>query len=136
MELDKQFSRIVHSLKNDFKNFSALFIGKKKLASLVYKDDDLSPLNTAIEIFFPEVILEDIDRDLIIRQFLSLGKYRDDICKYLKKETLGLHKVWSYSESINALFWKNLLVKKGRKFVWRDELTKQIGQEVFECEEI
>lgn len=76
-----------------------------------------------------------VDDNLVERQFLALGKHRKNICKYLKEETLGRHQAWSFNETINALFWKNLLVKKGKKFAWRDELTKSIGSEVFACGE-
>lgn len=132
IEFDKQFAQIIRSLVSEFHNFSALFIGKKDLAYLVYGESSLSPLNIAKELFFPDVTLT-IDEELVERQFLSLGKHRVAICKHLKKETLGRHKVWSFNEAINALFWKNLLVKKGKHFAWRDELTKQIGREVYEC---
>lgn len=134
IELDKQFSQIIRSLVSEFPNFLALFIGKKDLAFLVYGNGDLSPLNTAKELFFPDSTLK-VDEALIERQFLTLGRYQSSICKYLKKETLGRHKTWSFNETINALFWKNLLVKKGKKFAWRDELTNTIGREVFECDE-
>jgi len=135
IELDKQFALLVRSMVSEYRNFSALFIGKKELAYLVYGESSLSPLNTAKELFFPDTI-EEVDDDLVEQQFMSLGKYRVSICKYLNCDTLGRHKPWSVNEAINALFWKNLLVKKGKDFVWRDELTKQIGQEVFECNEI
>lgn len=134
LAFDKQFSQIIRSLVSEFHNFSALFIGKKDLAYLVYGESSLSPLNTAKELFFPETALQ-IDEELIERQFLTLGRYQGSICKYLKKETLGRHKAWSFNETINALFWKNLLVKKGKNFVWRDELTNSIGREIFECDE-
>ncbi len=132
---DKQFSQIIRSLVSEFHNFSALFIGKKDLAYLVYGESSLSPLNTAKELFFPDSSLQ-VDDELIERQFLTLGKYQKSICKHLQKETLGRHKVWSFNETINALFWKNLLVKKGKHFAWRDELTKEIGREVFEWDDI
>jgi len=135
IELNKQFALLVRSLVSEYHNFSALFIGKKELAYLVYGESSLSPLNTAKELFFPDTIV-DVDDDLVEQQFISLGKYRVSICKHLKKEILGRHKAWSFNEAINALFWKNLLVKKGKDFTWRDEVTKQIGQEVFECDEI
>ena len=133
IEFDKQFAQIVRSLVAEFSNFSALFIGKKDLAYLVYGESSLSPLNTAKELFFPDSELK-VDDELVERQFLSLGKHRDTICQYLKRDTLGRHKTWSFNETINTLFWKNLLVKEGKNFVWRNELTKQIGAEVFECE--
>jgi hypothetical protein len=134
IEFDKQFALMVRSLVSEFHNLSALFIGKKDLAYLVYGESSLSPLNTAKELFFPDTALQ-IDDDLVERQFLALGKYRKTICSYLKEETLGRHQAWSFNETINALFWKNLLVKKGKKFAWRDELTKSIGSEVFSCDE-
>ena len=101
---------------------------------MVYGESSLSPLNTAKELFFPDTSLQ-IDDELVERQFLALGKHRKTICSYLKEETLGRHQVWSFNETINALFWKNLLVKKDKKFAWRDELTKTIGSEVFACDE-
>ena len=84
--------------------------------------------------FFPDAELE-VDDDLIEQQFSSLGKYQKTICGYLKRETLGRHTPWSFNETINALFWKNLLVQEGKNFVWRDELTKSIGREIFACDE-
>ena len=134
VELDKQFALMVRSLVAEFHNLSALFIGKKDLAYLVYGQSTLSPLNTAKELFFPDAELE-VDDDLIEQQFSSLGKYQKTICGYLKKETLGRHTAWSFNETINALFWKNLLVQEGKNFVWRDELTKSIGRELFSCDE-
>jgi hypothetical protein len=134
-ELDKQFSLMVRSLVSEYRNFSALFIGKKELAYLVYGESSLSPLNTAKELFFPDTLVE-VDDDLVEQQFMSLGKHRASICQHLKREKLGRHKAWSFNEAINAMFWKNLLVKKGKNFAWRDELTKQIGEEVFECDEL
>jgi len=131
--LDKQLALIVRSLVSEFSNFLALFIGKKGLASLVYGESSLSPLNTAKELFFPNS-MEDIDDSLIERQFLSLGKYREELCLYLKKDLLGRHKAWSFNEAINALFWKNLLIKKGNDFVWRSVQTKKIGRAVLECQ--
>ena len=134
IEFDKQFAQIVRSLVAEFSNFSAIFIGKKDLASLVYGKGDLSPLNTAKELFFPDIELQ-VDNELIVRQFRSLVKHQNFICSYLTKETLGLYTAWSFNETINILFWKNLLVKKGKNFVWRDKLTKKIGIEIFECEQ-
>jgi hypothetical protein len=133
IELDKQFSSIVRSLVSEFSNFLVVFVGRKNLASLVYDKGDLSPLNTARELFFPD-IQEEVDTDLIKRQFSSLGMYREQICKYLRKDTLGLHTTWSYNTVINILFWKNLLIKDGKKFVWRDSLTKEIGIYLFGCD--
>lgn len=54
IEFDKQFAIMVRSLVSDFHNLSALFIGKKDLAYLVYGESSLSPLNTAKELFFPD----------------------------------------------------------------------------------
>ena len=132
-ELDRKFATMLRNLKEKFPHFHALFVGKKELAKLVYGEGDLSPLNTAKEMFFPDDGLR-LGEERIAQQFQTLGKNRDEVCNLLQKESLGRFSVWSYNETINKLFWKNLLIKKGRKLVWRGELTKEIAREVLGCE--
>ena len=70
----------------------------------------------------------------IVQQFQSMGKNREEVCKLLQKEKVGRFAVWSYNETINKLFWKNLLVRDGRQLVWRGALTKEIARDVLGCE--
>ena len=132
-ELDRKFATMLRNLKEKFPHFHALFVGKKELAKLVYGEGDLSPLNTAKELFFPDDGMK-LGEERIAQQFQTLGKNRDEVCKLLQKERVAPFSVWSYNEIINKLFWKNLLVKEGRKLVWRGEVTKEIARDVLECE--
>ena len=131
--LDKQFATILRNLKNEFSHFHAILIGRKDLAKLVYGESELSPLNSAKELFFPDEGLK-LGEAKIAQQFQTMGKNREELCNLLQKEKLGRFSVWSYNETVNKLFWKNLLVRDNNYFVWRGELTKSIGREVLECE--
>jgi len=131
-ELDRQFATHIRNLKRDFNNFNAILIGRKSLAELVYGESILSPLNNAKEIFFPNSNLI-LTEDNIVRQITTLYKYREVICKLIKKDKLGIYATWSYNKAVNGLFWKNLLIKEGRYFVWRDEKVRAVTKEVFGC---
>ena len=52
----------------------------------------------------------------------------------LKREKISRFTTWYHNETINTLFWKNLLVKEGSYLVWRGELTKEIARDVLECD--
>jgi len=133
-QLDRKLATRLRSLKEEFTHFYTICVGRKALAKLVYGEAYLSPLNNAKEIFFPEDGKK-LSEDRIVQQFNSLGKDLNLLCKYLKREELGRFATWSHNKLIRTLFWKNLLVKKNRKFVWRDELTREIGREVLGCDE-
>jgi len=132
-ELDRKFATMLRNLKEKFPHFHALFVGKKELAKLVYGEGDLSPLNTATEMFFPDDGMK-LGENRIVQQFQGMGKNREEVCKLLQKEKVGRFAVWSYNETINKLFWKNLLVRDGRQLVWRGALTKEIARDVLGCE--
>ncbi len=132
-EYNRNFAEILRSFKSDYPNiFYAIVIGRKELANLVHGDGDLSPLNTAKELFFPESEL-DRDDDEIIQQLTSLQRYNKQICKYLEKNTLGMASTWSQDEALNQLFWKNLIKKEGRRFVWKSNDVREISRELFQC---
>jgi len=134
-DLDKNFATILRNLKNEFLNIYILFVGQKELARLVYGEGVLSPLNSATELFFPEEYSA-LDEDKIAQQFAYLARrYREQICRLLKKDRLSRYSTWSYDDTINELFWRNLLVKRGRFFAWRDEMTKNIAKEILLCKE-
>lgn len=132
-KLDKKFTRILRDLSLKYSHFHVLCIGRKDLAKLVYGEGHLSPLNNAKELFFPDVAMK-LGEEKIAQQFQTMGKYRGRICKLLQKEKVGRYSTWSYDETINQLFWKNLLVKNGNKFTWRGELTKEVASEVLGCD--
>ena len=132
--LDKQFATIVRNLKNEYAHFHALLIGRKALAKLVYGEGVLSPLNNAKELFFPET-RQKLGAEKIHQQFQTLGRQRTQICQLLGKKNLGRFSAWSFNDTINQLFWKNLLVREGNKFAWRGELTKEIAREAFGCDD-
>ncbi len=131
---DKQFATILRKLKNRFSHFHAILVGRKALATLVYAEGILSPLNNVKEMFFPEQELK-LDEGRIVQEFNRLGKYKEQICKLLKREKIARFSTWYHNETINTLFWKNLLVKEGSHLVWRGELTKEIARDVLECDE-
>jgi len=131
--LNKQFATMLRNLKNEFLHFHLILIGRKALARLVYGEGMLSPLNSAKELFFPEN-QKKLGEERIAQQFATLGRYQEQLCKLLAKDSLGRYATWSYNELINKLFWKNLLLKKGKHFVWRGELSKEIGREVLGCD--
>jgi len=133
--LDKQFATILRNLQLRFSHFHALFVGRKALATLVYGENELSPLNTAKELFFPEHEMK-LGESRITQQFESMMKDKEQICKFLKKERLGRFSTWSYDETLNTLFWKNLLVKEGTHLVWRGEFTKEIARDVLGCNKL
>lgn len=133
-QLDRKLATMLRSLKTEFSHFYTICVGRKALAKLVYGDAHLSPLNNAKELFFPDNNMK-LGEEKIAQQFQTMGKYQKQICKLLQKETVGRYSTWSYNDTINQLFWKNLLVKNGNKFVWRGELTKEIAKDVLGCEE-
>ncbi len=132
-ELDRKFTTLIRNLKNEFSNFHALFIGQKALAWLVWGAGELSPLNNAKELFFPESA-EPLEEDIVVQQFNALWRYREQICRLLAKERVARFTTWSHNETINRLFWKNLLVKEGNYYVWRGESTKRVAKEVLDCD--
>ena len=133
-ELDKRFATSLRNLKNKFNHFHAIYVGKKALANLVHGDRHLSPLNNAKELFFPEDAFR-LGEDRIVQQFNTLGRNIKRLCRYLEKDDLGRFSTWSRNDAINELFWKNLLVERDKRFVWRGELTRELGRDVLGCDE-
>jgi len=133
-KLNRIFATALRSLKDRYPHFHAICIGRRDLAKLVYGEGDLSPLNTAKELFMPEREMK-LGENKIVQQFNTLHEYRETICQYLQKEDIGHFAVWSNSEVIDALFWKNLLIRRGNRLVWRDEETKRLAREALECKE-
>ncbi len=132
IKLNLEFARAIRSLRDEFSNFYAIFIGRKKLASLVYgKNSKLSPLNTAEWMFFDDT-KKTINLTMIRQDLESLKSDGKTICRYLDDE---VEISWTlYSEYIlNTLFWRNIMLNKNGKYVWRNEVIKQIGKEIFGC---
>ena len=132
-ELDKRFATSLCNLKNKFSHFHAIYVGKKALANLVHGDRHLSPLNNAKELFFPEDAFR-LGEDRIVQQFNTLGRNIKRLCRYLEKDDLGRFSTWSRNDAINELFWKNLLVERDKRFVWRGEFTRELGRDVLGCD--
>ncbi len=130
--LDKRLASSLRNLKGEFNHFHTILVGRKGLANLVYGAGYLSPLNSARELFFPEE-KRSLGENRIVQQFNTLSRYDKLLCKYLNKDDLGRFSAWSSNELINQLFWKNLLINQNSRFVWRGELTKEIGKEILGC---
>ena len=128
--LMRKFSMIIRSLR-DFSNFYIILMGRKSLAHLIYANSSLSPLNTAVEIFFPNSQI-DLDREYIISILSSLKEHRETICELMKRENLGRFTPWSLNEVINELFWKNLLINKDGFFAWNNNVL-YIANEIIPC---
>jgi predicted alpha/beta hydrolase family esterase len=130
--LNREFAEIIRALQDEYSNFYVLFVGKKRLASLVYgKDSDLSPLNTAEKIFFDNA-LEHIGEEDIRQIFENLKAKGENPCAFLDDE-VKVNWVY-YSDSIlNTLFWRGIMLKQNGMYVWRYEATKRVAKEVFAC---
>lgn len=115
-ELDRKLATILRNLHRDFDHFYALLVGRKSLARLVYEEGDLSPLNTAKEIFFPEKGNK-LGEEKIVQTLQPFKKHKERLCSYLKREQLGRFSTWSYNELLNQLFWKNLLVNQNGYYI-------------------
>jgi hypothetical protein len=131
-ELDSKMAKIIRSLKNAHSNFYAICEGKKDLAYLVHGTHKLSPLNTATEMFFP-LNSTTVATSKIVQELNNLKDDATLLCECLEKDWNENWCTWSYEESINTLFWKNILVNSNGKYAWRDEATKEMAKEVFGC---
>jgi hypothetical protein len=125
-------AKTIRSLKNDHSNFYAICVGKKDLAYLVHGTHKLSPLNTATEMFFP-LNSTTVATSKIVQELNNLKDDATLLCECLGKDWNENWCTWSYEESINTLFGKNILVNSNGKYAWRDEATKEMAKEVFGC---
>jgi hypothetical protein len=71
--------------------------------------------------------------DKIVQELNNLKDDATLLCECLGKDWNENWCTWSYEESINTLFWKNILVNSNGKYAWRDEATKEMAKEVFGC---
>ena len=130
---NQKFASTIRNLHNQYPNLFVLFIGHKKLASLVYQQGELSPLRSVgSRQFFPSdsVILKEED---IVFEFQIPPKQIKYMRELLTKDKISLFTEWSGDRLINRLFWRNLLVRKERYLVWGSEEIKEIGREVLGC---
>ena len=131
-KLNLEFARSIRGLQDEHSNLYVIFVGRKKLASLVYgKNSKLSPLNSSEKLFFDNAE-ESIGHDDIRQELESLKANGESATMYLDDE-VEVNWIY-YSESIlNTLFWRNIMLNVNGKYVWRDEATKEIAKEVFGC---
>jgi len=134
-EQNRDFAEIIRSLQGEFGNFYAIFVGKRKLASLVYgKDAKLSPLKDIAYKMFFENIEDSINLHEIRQVLLGLKAKGENVCSFLDDEV----KVrWDYYSTsvLNTLFWNNLMVNVNDYYQWRDDMTKEMVREIFGCAE-
>jgi len=132
---NRNFAEVIRSLQGEFGNFYAIFVGKSKLASLVYGTDaKLSPLkDIAYKMFFEEVE-DNINHQEIRQVLLGLKENGENVCAFLDDE---VQVTWDYYSTsvLNTLFWKNLMVNQNDCYAWRDEATKAMAREIFGCAE-
>jgi len=129
--LIKKFSMIIRVLSENFSNIYSIFIGQKFLAQLCYSQLELSYLNIATTIFFPNIKI-DLDREYIVSILSLLEEYREIMCELIRKEKLGKSFHFFYDEIRNQLFWKNLLINIDGELFWRDNVT-EIANEILPC---
>jgi len=131
----KELAWIIRDLKME-ENFFTIIIGGCHLASMRYEGGKLSPLNNAKEMFFPiSQIEEDISKIYLGFSNFTSKKDKKRVCKYLEqKGSLGNFYTWSSNDNIlNLLFWKNLIVNRDEKFIWKSETVRDIGREYLKC---
>jgi hypothetical protein len=129
-EINLEFAQVIRSLQDEFTNFYVIFIGRKKLASLVYgKNSKLSPLNISEKIFFDNNV-ENINAN-DIRQELEQLK-GEEVSLYLDDE-VEIQWIYYSTSVLNTLFWRNIMLNHNGWYRWRDEEAKQIAKEVFYC---
>jgi len=130
------FSTTLGNLHDKYSNLFILFVGRKKLASLVLQNEKYSPLASRIHhrnrLFFPNEKIEMEEED-IVQEFENIFSQKSYLCELLKKEKIKRFSAWSGDRLINHLFWKNLLVRDGKYLVWRSEEIKSLGREVLGC---
>ena len=131
-ELNIKMARIIRSLKNNHSNFHAICVGREDLAYLVHGKQKLSPLNTAKEIFFPINEVE-IPMETVVQVLNELRDDRELIVECLSDDWNEKWSIWSREESINKLFWKNILVNNNGRYGWRNEEIQMIAKEIFGC---
>lgn len=132
-EQNRYFAEVIKSIEDKYTNFYAIFVGRKKLASLVYgKNPMLSPLkDIAYKMFFEEVE-ERITKQDIRQIFVDLKANGEELCAFLDDEVqIG----WDYYSTsvLNTLFWRNIMVNENDCYAWRDEATKELAREIFGC---
>jgi hypothetical protein len=126
----------LRSLYFEYPNLFILFMGRKKLASLVLQNGKYSPLASLVHhrnrLFFPNEKIQMEEED-IVQEFEKLLFHKSYLCELLKKEQVKRFSAWSGDELINHLFWKNLLVRREKYLLWRSEEIIKIGREVLKC---
>jgi len=126
----------LRNLYAEYPNLYILFMGRKKLASLVLQNGQYSPLASLIHhrnrLFFPNEKIEMEEED-IVQEFETLLAQKSYLCELLKNEQVKRFSAWSGDELINHLFWKNILIRQDRHLVWRSEEIKSLGREVLGC---
>lgn len=134
-EFNREFATALRSLQSAFPHFHVLLVGRKNLASLVYANDDLSPLNVAESIFFPDTNVQ-IKDEKIVLAFERLKNEKAHLLYLLSLEQISRYSPWSSDKIINRFFWKNFIVRDGGYLVWRSEALKSIAREVLGCENV
>ncbi|CAA6825523.1 MAG: Unknown protein [uncultured Sulfurovum sp.] len=132
---NRNFAELIRSLQSEFGNFYAIFVGKRKLASLVYgKDAKLSPLKDIAQKMFFEELEDNMNMQDIRQVLLDLKANGENVCAFLDDE---VQVTWDYYSTsvLNTLFWRNLMVNVNDYYQWRDEMTKELAREIFGCDE-
>ena len=126
----------LRNLYYEYPNLLILFVGRKKLASLVLQNGIYSPLSTLIHhrnrLFFPNELV-DIEEEDIVQEFENLLSQKSYLCKLLQNKMIRRFTAWSGDKIINQLFWKNLLIRSDGFLVWRSKELQEIGREVLGC---
>jgi hypothetical protein len=126
----------LRNLYYEYPNLLILFVGRKKLASLVLQNGIYSPLSTLIHhrnrLFFPNELV-DIEEEDIVQEFENLLSQKSYLCKLLQNKRIRRFTAWSGDKIINQLFWKNLLIRSDGFLVWRSKELQEIGREVLGC---
>lgn len=130
-ELNKLFANAIRALQTSYANLFVLFIGRKKLAYMVHGENELSPLNGAVELFF-----SNRERYLPKEKALAILNECKEDCDLLCTDIGVEWSVYPNTKVIRKLFWKNLLKKEENTFVWYDKATEALAKNCCGCEDV
>jgi len=87
---------------------------------------------------YPELALADYPKilsqnDYVWQLFIPFGKdntAKQKICQWLQQEELGKAQPYILDDLLRQLYWKDLLVERGKRLYWRCEALRLAGQEI------
>ena len=98
---------------------------------MVHGENELSPLNGAVELFF-----SNSERYLPKEKAIAILKACKEDCDLLCTDIAVEWSVYPNTRVIRTLFWKNLLKKEENSFAWYDKATEALAKNCCACEDV